>query len=301
MSKVSIIVPVYNAEPWLDACFAGLRQQGDCEIVLVDDGSTDGSAALCRRFLAEPGVNGVLVQKANGGLSSARNAGIAAASGDYIAFCDADDAYLPGAIAALVEVLEGDAGCGIAVGQFTRSENTAFRPGRHFYVDAAEAVTATLYQEKYFHQSAWAKLYRRGIFDSQPNFAEGRWYEDFEFLPRVYSRTSKIGITTATVYYYRPNPSSFLARWSDGRADALFAADSVCSFVADNMPTAAAAALSRRFSAYFNIYLLARRHSRPDLAARCLAELRQMCPRILADRRCRLKNRLGAMMLRITM
>lgn len=294
MSKVSIVVPIYNASCWLPECFASLRQQGDCELVLVDDGSTDSSAEMCRQFLATDGVRGKLVQQSNGGLSSARNAGIAAASGQYIAFCDADDAYLPGGVPLLLKILEEQAECDIAVGQFTRKKGETAKDGRYFCLDALSSVISTLYQEKLFHQSAWGKLYRRRLFDHGPNFAEGRWYEDFEFLPRIYHRTRNIAFTTSLVYYYRPNRQSFLNRWSPARADALYAADSVRAYVAMHMPLAVPAATSRRFSAYFNIFLLALRHSQGQLAGRCLAELHTMRRAILADRRCRPKNRLGA-------
>ena len=90
--KISIIIPVYNAAQSLDRCMCSVLEQSyaSVEAVLVDDGSTDESAAICDRYAAEDS-RVVVIHKTNGGVSSARNAGIEAASGDYIMFLDADD------------------------------------------------------------------------------------------------------------------------------------------------------------------------------------------------------------------
>lgn len=92
MPKVSVIVPVYNTARYLERCVSSIRSQTleDIEIILVDDGSTDESPALCDRF-AELDERIVVVHKANGGLSSARNAGIKASTGEYLGYVDSDD------------------------------------------------------------------------------------------------------------------------------------------------------------------------------------------------------------------
>lgn len=90
--KISIIVPVYNAEKTLERCVASLRGQTyeNIEILLVNDGSKDGSLAMCRRF-AEEDERIRVIDKPNGGVSSARNAGLDAATGTFVMFCDSDD------------------------------------------------------------------------------------------------------------------------------------------------------------------------------------------------------------------
>ena len=92
MPKVSIIVPVYNTEKYLSRCLRSLMNQtlSDIEIILVDDGSTDRSSVLCDNY-AEMDNRIKVVHKKNGGLSSARNAGIDIATGEYIGFVDSDD------------------------------------------------------------------------------------------------------------------------------------------------------------------------------------------------------------------
>ena len=107
--KLSIIVPVYNVEAFLSKCVDSLLAQDlpkeDYEVILVDDGSTDGSGALCDTLAAEHGNIRVIHQQ-NHGLSGARNAGIPAASGDYILFVDSDDYLCPDVLGTLVGLME---------------------------------------------------------------------------------------------------------------------------------------------------------------------------------------------------
>lgn len=100
MPKVSIIVPVYNAEPYLAACVESILRQtfADWELILVDDGSADRSGQLCEKYAAaDPRVHAL--RRANGGVSRARNTGLDAATGEYVTFVDADDQLLPGFLA----------------------------------------------------------------------------------------------------------------------------------------------------------------------------------------------------------
>jgi len=102
--QVSVIIPAYNAERWLAAAVRSvLEQSRDLEIIVVNDGSTDGTLGIARS-IGDPRI--VIVDKANGGVSSARNAGIEMAKGAYIAFLDADDAMAPGNLAIKLGTLE---------------------------------------------------------------------------------------------------------------------------------------------------------------------------------------------------
>ena len=93
---VSVIVPVYNAAPWLERCLQGIVDQtcSDWECILVDDGSTDASGAICDAW-QQKDARFTVVHQPNGGVSAARNRGMALAQGAYLAFCDADDLYAP--------------------------------------------------------------------------------------------------------------------------------------------------------------------------------------------------------------
>ena len=105
--KVSLIVPVYNAEKWLPVSFRSFEGQtySNTEWVLVDDGSVDGSAALCSKWCSVDSKKRRFVRKTNGGASSARNVGLDAATGDYVLFWDSDDEQDPKAIEKMVRGL----------------------------------------------------------------------------------------------------------------------------------------------------------------------------------------------------
>lgn len=107
--RVSVVVPCYNAERYIGATLdAVLAQTGaELEVIVVDDGSRDGSAALVER--AYPQVK--LIRRANAGVAAARNTGIDAATGDWVAFCDADDIWLPGKLAAQFAAMQAVPGC----------------------------------------------------------------------------------------------------------------------------------------------------------------------------------------------
>ena len=108
-AKISVIIPVYNASGLLPDCLQSIALQTwtDLEVLLVDDGSTDDSAGICRSF-CEKDSRFRLLQKENGGVSSARNLGLKEASGDYIAFVDADDWLCPGMLEHQADCLEKD-------------------------------------------------------------------------------------------------------------------------------------------------------------------------------------------------
>jgi glycosyltransferase involved in cell wall biosynthesis len=107
MPKISVIVPIYNAEKYLERCVKSLIAQTfhDIEILLIDDGSTDASSILCARLKKEDSRIRIL-HKPNGGLSSARNAGLLAASGAFIGFVDADDTVSPTFFETLLQKIE---------------------------------------------------------------------------------------------------------------------------------------------------------------------------------------------------
>ena len=111
--KISIIVPVYNAEDYLERCLHSILDQefSSYEVILVDDGSTDASWLICDRY-SSTDPRFITLHQPNKGVSAARNAGINMAQGEYVMFLDADDALLPDALEVMVESLNGDILCG---------------------------------------------------------------------------------------------------------------------------------------------------------------------------------------------
>ena len=107
MPDVSIVIPVYNAEKYLEECLSSITAQKDfekSEVVLIDDGSTDRSSEICDSFSAEF-KNIIAVHKSNGGVSEARNDGINVASSDYLMFCDADDYFIGDILSSVINTV----------------------------------------------------------------------------------------------------------------------------------------------------------------------------------------------------
>ena len=116
-NRISIIIPVYNAEDYLARCLDSIFEQSfaSYEVILVDDGSTDSSPLICERYSStDPRFR--TVHKQNGGVGSARNAGMNLAKGEYLMFVDADDALLPDALEMVMENVSGE---DLVVGSYT--------------------------------------------------------------------------------------------------------------------------------------------------------------------------------------
>lgn len=292
---ISVVVPVYNNFPYLEDCFRSVFEQDtDVELVIVDDGSDDGSELICRRYAGMAAVRYVRTDRV--GISCARNAGIRESTGSYISFLDSDDMLLPGALTTLLGMLMGNPECGIAVGQYTRKEPFPDREDRQFVEDAETSIINSLYQKKNFHTSSWGKLYRREVLENTELFVEDRTYEDLEIFERLYLKAVNIVYTTKPVYFYRKNPTSFLNTISPARRDMLWATASISDYTAAHIPAAMSAARSRRFSSLFNMFNLAAVSDDEPTARECFKEICELRGKVLTDPDVRLKNKIGALL-----
>lgn len=293
----SVIVPVHNTADYLEECIESiLGQSVDVELILVDDASTDGSSLICSRYATNCPEKVSVITTSGVGVSEARNCGIRAAKGDYICFADSDDILINGALAHLVAILDSHTDCGIAVGQFTQSKNSAKKEVKIRVLTAVDAISDTLYQKTLTHPSAWAKLYRRDIFKDIELFVAGRRYEDLEIFPRLYMAAKMVAVTDMTVYYYRPNPASFINRWTPDRLDTLWATDRIGEWCANECPQLTAAARARRFSALYNIFNLAIANDNRKLATDVFAQIKALRRQAITDSNARLKNKIGALL-----
>ncbi len=222
MPKVSIIVPVYNVEPYLEFCVDSLIKQTleDIEIILVDDGSPDNSGAICDR-LAKKDNRIVVIHKENGGLSSARNAGIAIAKGEYIGFVDSDDWVESDMFACLLELAEkydaDIADCDmieISDRSFVELEKNdkVELLDRNGALDIFFRIT-----KPNINYCVCDKLFKRDLFE-KVLFTEGIIFEDIDFNYRVLLHTNRVVETEAVKYYYFKNPEG-ISRNSFRRKD----------------------------------------------------------------------------------
>lgn len=210
MTRLSVVVPVYNVEDWVDRCLESLVGQDfeDFEVVCVNDGSTDGSRErLAAWEAADPRVR--VVDQANAGLSGARNAGIRAARGEYVSFLDADDRYLPGACGRMVSALD-EAGADVLVfGGRVYPEDApcpewipeSLSPRDVTY----DAFSMDLLLKEASRPFAWRLALRRGfILERDLFFDEGlRFGEDQLYCFAVYPRSGRTALISDELYEYQ--------------------------------------------------------------------------------------------------
>ncbi|WP_457427751.1 glycosyltransferase family 2 protein [Roseateles sp. P5_E7] len=217
LPRVSVVVPCFNTERYIAATLQTvLGQTGvSLEVIVVDDGSTDGSAALVARDF--PQVR--LIRRANAGVAAARNAGIAAATSEWIAFCDADDIWLPGKLAAQFEAMAAAPGCRMSYTAWIvwPSADTEPEPAllRRFAAEAADATrwagaTGWLYPELLLDCVVWTStvLMQRSLLDEVGCFDTGlRIGEDYDLWLRA-SRVTRIERVARPLALYRQHPAS---------------------------------------------------------------------------------------------
>ncbi len=225
MPRVSIIMPAYNASAFLQQSVASVVSQtfSDWELIIVDDGSTDGTADLADS-LAVSDSRIRVIHQSNSGVSYARNSGIAAASGDFIAFLDADDAYRPEFLAELFSAAtENNADCA-ACGHLrlypdgkTEEEPFPLPYGVCFEEDILNGVIIPLLSDRLsadlFNGFVWRYLFdRKKIVDNELSFT-GAYLEDELFLIEYFSLPSVIAISGKNLYLYTQNPASATRRY----------------------------------------------------------------------------------------
>lgn len=292
---VTVIIPVYNAVGYLDECIGSVLGQTSkpAQIILVDDGSTDGSDALCENW-AQKDDRIQVVHQPNRGLSVARNRGLDLATGECIVFADADDALHPQFVERMSALIAGCdiARCGIVEGtayRWPRLSNAAES------ADSASAIERVLYQDGW-HNGVWAHMYRREMFDSL-RFRERTLYEDLDVIYKIYERAAGgIRFTADRMYFYRQHADSILGSFTASRLQVLDVVDCMEEHFSDS-PQLLAAARHRRFSAYFNMLGLMAKHVSPAQAVeRCWPKITDLRRGVLTDPRSRLKNRVGALL-----
>ena len=214
---ISIIVPVYNAEPYLDNCLDSIAAQTweNLEVWLVDDGSTDASPALCDARAAADSRFHVLHQ-ANAGVSAARNAALERATGQYLQFVDGDD-YLPSTATERLVRTAGATGADLVIGRFWRVAGT--RKALQGHIRREGVFTRREFAEEmlkapanFYYGVLWNKLYRRSTVEANRLRCDRRmaWCEDFLFNLEYIQYARLVAAVPRAVYYYRKREDSLV-------------------------------------------------------------------------------------------
>ena len=201
MPLISVIVPVYKVEKYLCQCIDSILSQtfSDFELFLVDDGSPDNCGKICDEY-AKKDSRIIVIHKANGGLSDARNVAIDVAKGDFLTFIDSDDYVSENHLESLYTALK-DTDSDMAVANITsfsdeKIDEEFYKPVESRKVLSGKEVFSTIYQP-----CAQAKLYKQSLFDGI-RYPVGRLYEDTFIYHDILARVNSLVLTGINTYYY---------------------------------------------------------------------------------------------------
>lgn len=295
---ISVIVPVFNSSTYLNQCIDSITAQTyrNLEIILVDDGSSDSSAEICRHHANRDNRILLISHSSNQGQSAARNSGLATATGDYVAFVDSDDIISPILMESLHQLITAGHAQMAAV-QHTRFTDT---PGQSRPLHSPHAITIPahtalirmLYQTG-FNSSVCGKLFTRKSIQAL-RFPNGQLYEDLDFMSRYLATASHVTYSESKLYHYRRNPGSTLGTFRMKRLDVLDVTQNIISR-SINDHNVLKAAMDRHLSASFNMYVLLCRNHMTDsnFAQLCWSNIRSIRIKSLLNPQVRVKNKLG--------
>lgn len=229
MEKISIIIPAYNAETTLSATVGAVLAQtyGDLELILVNDGSHDGTGPLCDGF-ADPRIR--VFHQENAGVSAARNLGLSQARGAYVTFLDADDIVPPDYLAVLHDACLGAdiAVCDVVSIQEEREKARFTHPcGILTQKDALDL----LLERRGINSGPYAKIFRRELLEGI-SFPPIKAYEDILFVREAFCRAERIAATDRTEYRYIQNPQGAMSAFFKAPSlDIVRATESLLSFI----------------------------------------------------------------------
>ena len=215
---ISVIVPVYNVEKYLDHCLTSLLEQTftDFEAILVDDGSTDSSYQICKKY-AEKDKRFTAYEKENGGASTARNVGLENAKGEYMFFLDSDDWLESNTLETMITTAKKEnADLVFCEAQAIDDEGKKELDGhytykKHYQTGNAYQIMLKMMERKEFHVAIWMLLLdRRIITDNNLRFKEGIIYEDMVISYQFYCLANQAAHVNQKLYNRRYRPNSVM-------------------------------------------------------------------------------------------
>ena len=219
---VSVVIPVYGVERYLDECVSSVVSQTyrNIEVILVDDGSPDDCPAMCDEWARRDGRVRAL-HRNNGGLSAARNSGFGAARGEYVLFVDSDDLVVPTLVEKAVKRLQQDESeiCLYKHVLFEETPKSAwdYKEADQFPesgVYDSEATLAFLFSQR-IHNYAQMRVASRALYERIGfTFPEGRSMEDMATTAIAIGEAERVSVVDEPLYYYRQRPGSIVASWS---------------------------------------------------------------------------------------
>ena len=309
---ISVIIPVYNAAAYLPACLDSVLAQSyrDIEVIVVDDGSTDGSGDVCDDYACRD-ARIIVLHQPNGGPSAARNRALEEARGEYVAFIDSDDVVHHQYLEVLLTTLEQHQ-ADIVQSPYQlvpASQRSTYDPIRLAQplpktyptreLTSSEAMFSMLYQQGTADSSP-CKLFRRSLFEGLRFPLVYRVYEDLYLMAQVYPRIQRMVWIDVPMYFYFKQDEGTLNSLSIRRNDAFEVLETLeAQFLVTGQSDCVRAVRERRLSVAFNILRLLSRQPHTDInkamAHRCWQHIKALRSESIRDPRARFKNRLAAL------
>lgn len=249
---ISIIVPVYNVKAYLNQCVNSLLKQTyqEFEVILVDDGSTDGSSQICEQYVGMD-VRIQVIHQENQGPAVARNTGIEIAKGDYLMFVDADDYISEDCLLMMMKTAE-EYRSDFVASQFVTVKNfhmpVVVKNNRKPQILTPEQAIETMLLADKFDVSPWAKLYRAELF-REIRYPEGKIYEDLGTTYKILAKCQRPVYLPEILYYYRLRKNSIMDNhvFDSSVMQAIAFNKEIIGFVKERYPNIYPAAVYRFF------------------------------------------------------
>ncbi len=256
---VSVIIPIYNVEEYLEECISSVCNQTykNIEIILVNDGSTDSSKNICEKWeLKDNRI--IVINKDNGGLSSARNVGIKQSKGSYITFIDSDDYVEETFIEEMLQQIKKENSDIAICNRYYHYENKKNYlkykdDNTRTVMNRKESIVSLLKLEK-FDMSAWAKLYKIELF-KDIIFPEGKLCEDYYIMYKLFDLCNSVVYFSKPLYYYRQRRQS-ITKTKGLKMDFIYAAKEQMEYIENKYPDLQELARSRYILSHLTVYSL---------------------------------------------
>ena len=292
---ISVVIPVYNVEKYLKRCLDSVLSQTyrQTEIIVVDDGSKDGSGKICDKYKKKDARIKVF-HKSNGGLSDARNFGMTKATGKYITFVDSDDCLDENFLSCLygaIKRYDADiATCGEIQFEALELPKTKLEQGGIKVMSSDEALEKMLYQTELYN-SAWGKLYKRALLDGI-EYPVGKIYEDVGTTYKILLRAKKVAVCKSKLYFYFQRKDAISKRaFSESTLDMIEMVEQMDQEATMKRPQFKKAVQSRKLNAYyFVLRQMPKKHARRRELIKKIKTLRKS---VLADKHVRNKTKVG--------
>lgn len=241
---VSVIIPVYNVSPYLaEALDSAVNQTyKNLEIIIIDDGSTDGSGEIGDEYKKNDDRIQIIHQE-NKGLSAARNTGLCLATGEFVVFLDADDAYRLDFVSLMVNAIISKKAdlvicrCSVhqTINKMTQSNCTSIEPkiecGDYDRIQALHAFV-----DGSINAGVWNKIYKKELWRNI-QYPVGRFYEDQDTIFKIIDLCKKVCVIDQPLYFYRRHPGSITAECSRKNIDdCILAYQTLETYVNDGIP-----------------------------------------------------------------